>query len=140
LKREGRMKVVFDTNVLISATLWDKSVSQKLLFKLIQENIQIFSSVEILSEYQKVLERDFEYSPEQISYKLGVLVHFLKIIETNRTLEIIKEDPTDNRILECAIDSYSDYIITYDKHLLKIRTIGEIKIRTPEEMLGILSY
>ena len=53
-------KVVFDTNVLISATLWDNSVAQKFLFRCIQDNIQIFSSQEILEEYKEILARDFD--------------------------------------------------------------------------------
>ena len=52
------MHIVLDTNVLISAALWDGSVAQKLLSKLLQPNIKIFSSMEILSEYQKVLKYD----------------------------------------------------------------------------------
>lgn len=54
-------KVVFDTNVLISATLWDDSVAQKFLFKCIRENIQIFSSQEIIEEYKEILARDFKF-------------------------------------------------------------------------------
>ena len=44
VEKEMTEKIVFDTNVLISATLWENSVAQKLLFKCIRENIQIFSS------------------------------------------------------------------------------------------------
>ncbi len=43
------MKVVFDTNVLISATLWNNSVSQKLLFRLINQEIPIYCSLEIVN-------------------------------------------------------------------------------------------
>lgn len=53
------IKVVFDTNILISSTLWDGSVSQKLLFKLIEQDAVIFSSTGILEEYQRILKRDF---------------------------------------------------------------------------------
>jgi predicted nucleic acid-binding protein len=53
------MVVTFDTNALLSATLWDGSVAQKLLYDLIRQNVKIYSSMEILNEYQKVLKRDF---------------------------------------------------------------------------------
>jgi len=48
------MAVTFDTNVLLSATLWDGSVAQKLLFDLIRQEIKIYSTFEILSEYQEI--------------------------------------------------------------------------------------
>ncbi len=48
-------RIVFDTNVLISATLWENSAAQRFLFKCIKENIQIFSSQEIIEEYTKIL-------------------------------------------------------------------------------------
>ena len=60
------MRVVFDTNVLLSSTLWDGSVAQKLLFELINSDYVILSSLSIIAEYQKVLKRDFEYSDEDI--------------------------------------------------------------------------
>ncbi len=59
-------KVVFDTNVLISATLWNNSAAQKFLFRCIKENIQIFSSQEIIEEYKKILARDFDYKEQEV--------------------------------------------------------------------------
>ena len=48
------MVVTFDTNILLSATLWDGSVAQKLLFDLIKQNVEIYTTAEILSEYKKI--------------------------------------------------------------------------------------
>lgn len=42
------MAVTFDTNALLSATLWDGSVAQKLLFDLIRQNVKIYSSADII--------------------------------------------------------------------------------------------
>ncbi len=61
---------MFDTNVLLSSTLWDGSVAQKLVFKLIKHDVKIFASENILSEYKKVLKRDFEYSNDKL---LGIV-------------------------------------------------------------------
>ncbi|MEK6913289.1 MAG: hypothetical protein AABW47_01305 [Nanoarchaeota archaeon] len=51
------MKIVADTNFLISSTQWDYSVSHKLLLKLIRENDIIFSTKEILDEFVEVLKK-----------------------------------------------------------------------------------
>src|SRR3989344_31918 len=113
--------VTFDTNVLLSATLWDSSVAQKVLFDCIQRDIKIYSSPEILGEYQKVLKRDFEFTDEEIGEILGTVMKVINIIEPNEKVNIVKNDPDDNKIIECAIASKSQYLITYDKELLKIK-------------------
>ena len=129
------LKVVFDTNVLISATLWDNSVSQKLLFQLIEGEIPIYSSLEILEEYQKVLKRDFEYSNQEIIEIVEKVLQFVSLVISNERVNIVKEDPEDNKILECAIESKSNYIFTYDKHLLKLKEYNNIKIIKPNDFL-----
>ena len=132
------MRVVFDTNVLISATLWDGSVAQKLLFKLLQPSSRIFSSVEILSEYQKVLNRDFDYSGSEITYILEKILSFVTLIKPVAKVNVVKENPDGNKIIECALASSSEYVITYDKHLLNLKEFQGIKIATPEEFLRVI--
>ena len=75
------MRVVFDTNILISSSLWYNSVAYKLLIKLIKEDTQIFTTVEILDEYAKILKRDFRYSDEETNYIISKLLSFLKIVK-----------------------------------------------------------
>ena len=129
------MRLVFDTNVLLSSTLWHEGVARKMLSKTIENSHEIFSSPEIIAEYQNVLGRDFSYSNEEIQGLTLFLFSFLKIIETKEKLNVVKDDPDDNKIIECAAASSSDYIITYDKHLLKLKEFGKTKIITPEEAL-----
>ena len=129
------LKVVFDTNVLISATLWDNSVAQKLLFQLIEKEVPIYSSLEILEEYQKVLKRDFGYSNQEIIEIVENVLQFVSLVIPQDKIKVVKEDPEDNKILECAIESSSNYIFTYDKHLLKLKEYKNIKIIKPEEFL-----
>ena len=129
------MKVVLDTNVLISATLWDGSVAQKLLYSLIREDADIFSSIELLEEYNKVLKRDFQYNDIEINRVINVILSFVKIVEPLEHLDIIKSDPEDNKVLECAAASSSKFIFTYDKHLLSLKNFRDIRIIKPEEIL-----
>ena len=65
-------------------------------------------------------------------------MHFAKLTEPKQKVEIVKDDPDDNKVIECAIESSSDYIVTYDKHLLKLKKYEEIKIMKPEEILKII--
>ena len=60
-----------------------------------------------------------------------------EIVEPSARLDIVEEDPDDNKVLECAKEGKVKYIITNDKHLLKLRKFEGIKIVTPEEFLRI---
>ncbi len=131
------MKVTADTNFLISATQWDYSVAHKLLKKFILSDVIIFTTQDILDETTEVLERDFEYSKNEAKNIIEKILFFAKRIEPKQKVDIIKDDPDDNKIIECAIESSSDYIVTYDKHLLKLKEYKGIKIMKPEEILKV---
>ena len=127
------MKVTVDTNFLISATQWDYSVAHKLLKKLILSDAEIFTTQDILDETAEVLERDFEYNKNEVKNIIGKILLFAKQIKPKQKIDVIKDDPDDNKIIACAIESSSEYVITYDKHLLKLKEYKGIKIITPEE-------
>ena len=132
------MKVTVDTNFLISATQWDYSVAHKLLKKFILSDTKrftMFTTQDILDETLEVLERDFEYNKNEAKNIIEKIMLFASLIEPKQKIEIIKEDSDDNKVIECAIESSSDYIITYDKHLLKLKEYKGIKILKPEEIL-----
>lgn len=126
------MVVTFDTNTLLSATLWDGSVAQKLLYDLIRQNVKIYSSLEILNEYQKVLKRDFDFSDEDAAEIMEKVLAFVTLIKPKEKVKVVKDDPDDNIIIECALESNSKYIITYDPHLLKLKEYEKIQIIKPE--------
>jgi len=132
------MVVTFDTNVLLSATLWDGSVAQKLLFYLIRQEIKIYSTIEILSEYQKILKRDFNFSDVDVAEIREKVLSFLTLVSPKTKIKAVKDDPDDDKIIECAIASDSKYIITYDKHLLNLKEYSGIRIIRPEEARAIL--
>jgi len=132
------MAVTFDTNVLLSATLWDGSVAQKLLFDLIRQEIKIYSTTEILSEYQEILKRDFDFSDKEISEIMEKVLVFVTLVNPKTKVNVVKDDPDDDVIIECALESESEYIITYDKHLLNLKEYRGIQIIRPEEARAIL--
>ena len=91
-----------------------------------------------MDETAEVLERDFEYSKNEGRNVIEVIekiLLFVNLIEPKQKIDIIKDDPDDNKIIECAFESSSDYIVTYDKHLLKLKEYKGIKILKPEEIL-----
>ena len=134
------MRITLDTNFLISATQWDYSVANKLLVKLIERNDPFFVSKEIIDEFSGILMRDFDYSYLEIQEIIPFVMMFAKLVQPIEKIEVIKEDSDDNKILECAVVSNSEFIITYDlRHLLILKEFRGIKIIKPEELFGIIN-
>lgn len=138
------MKITIDTNILISATFWEGE-AYRIIQLIEQKKIQCFISKEILKEYNKVLHSDeiiekIEEKHLTIKSITIKVIEMCGLVEPRRKINIVKDDPDDNKIIECAVEANVDYIVTYDeKHLLKIREFEGIKIISPTEFLRILS-
>jgi hypothetical protein len=66
---------------------------------------------------------------------IELLMAYSKITEPTTPLNIIADDPADNKILECAIAAKADMIVSGDHHLLEIKEYEEIKIVTATKFL-----
>jgi len=134
------MRVVFDTNVLISALI--TTGKPKELFQMAAEKqIQLITSKEILKEFSEVADdpRIKKYVDEQdIIAFLKIIDIAAKIIKVKSQFREINEDPDDDVVLRIAFDSKADYIISGDKHLLSKGTFKGIKILTVSEILKLL--
>jgi|SRR3989344_542850 len=136
------MKIVIDTNVWLSGIFWEGEAS-KILEKAEKKDVQIIISEDILSEIIKVLNRESKFQKYildlrlSIEYLLRTILSISNLIETKIKLDVIKEDPKDNIILEAAIDGKVEYLISYDKHLLNMIEFRGIKIISPGEFLKI---
>ena len=134
-------RITLDTNVLISASFWH-GASEKIINKVENKELTLVLSEEILQEYNKVLEykeikekiKEKDLEMKQALLRIGIIA---EVIEVKSKIDLIKEDPEDNKIIECAVDGKADYIITKDNHLLKHKEYKGIKILTPEEFLDI---
>ena len=136
------MKITADTNILISAIFW-LGKSNEIIKKVENKEIELILSIEIINELTKVL--DYEEIKNKIRDKgleirrtVEKIISISTIVEPLAKIEIIKEDIEDNIILECAKEGNADYIISQDKHLLKLRQFENIKIITPEEFLRLI--
>ena len=133
------IKITLDTNVLISGTFWTGK-SFKIMKLIDEKKIICVLSKKILEEYYKILKSDeiiekIKKKDLLISKIAEKIITNSLIVEPKIKLNIIKEDPDDNKILECAKTGKVDYIITNDNHLLKIKGFEGIKIVKPEEFL-----
>jgi len=133
------LKVVLDTNVLISAILFGGRPRQ-ILEKAIRGEIRLCISEPILEELKGVLQRSkFDYSPEMIQVVLTEFTGIADFVNPLKTIDVVLEDPEDNRILECAVEAKANYIVTGDFHLLKLIRYRNIEVLNAVAFLEKLS-
>ena len=135
-----KLKVVIDTNTVISAPLSENGNPAKIFELLLLEEISNFTSDNIISEIEEVFYRDKiknKVSKEKIEFIMENFRKFSEITEPNVKLDIVKSDPDDNKFLECAETADADYIISGDKHLKELIKYKEIKIVSPKEFVEI---
>lgn len=133
------VRVVFDTNILISAILFGGKPRQ-ILEKAIRREIRLCISEPILEELKGVLRRPkFDYLPEAVQVILTEIINISDFVNPLKNLNFISEDAEDNRILECAIEGGANYIVTGDIHLLKLGRYQNIKILNAVAFLEELS-
>jgi len=127
------VKVILDTNVLISAFIFGGK-PRIILEQVIRGNLQLNISDPILDEIKRVLNRPkFNYPPSVIQLIIYELLRASDFVIPMRKVNVIEGDPDDNKILECAIESGADYIVTGDSHLLKLETYKKTKIVSPSK-------
>lgn len=128
-------RVVFDTNVFISAILFG-GVPREILELAREGKIQLVTSREILLELSKKLHEKFEWGQEEVEELIQGIGVFAEVVIPGVKIVKIKADPSDNRILECAKEAKADFIISGDKrHILPLKKFGDAKIVTPREFM-----
>ncbi len=132
------LRVVFDTNVYISALITPGGTAEKAYLSTINGNITLFTSIAILTETAVKLREKFLWEDDRITTFLQHVSHVAQVIKPTIKLKVLKDDP-DNRILECAKEAKADLVVTGDRHLLQLKEFDTVKIVTLREFLDILN-
>lgn len=133
----GKKKVVLDTNILISALGWNGKPRQ-IFQKCVEGDLELIISKEQLKELNKVMNYPkFKFSDEQKETFISIILEIAKVVEIKNSLKVIKDDPDDNMILETALASNVDYIISGDPHLLNLEEFKGIKILKASDFLDL---
>lgn len=136
------IRVVIDTNVLVSATFWT-GTSFHILQLVEQGQLILILSKAILEEYDEIVHSDEiiqkpSYQEERIA-AIKKVFELAMIVEPKQRIAAIKADPDDDKFLEAAVEGKATCIISQDKkHILPIKEFRGIKIVTPEEFLVLL--
>lgn len=132
------MRVVLDTNILISGILWEGNEAG-LIQLCMDEVFENFTSIAILNELERALNYEkFKLTEDEIEHSVYLVTLFSSIVQPDIKIDKIKKDTSDNMFLECAVASNSQYIISGDSHLLDLGEFEGIKIIRTKEMLNLL--
>ena len=132
------LKFVLDTNVLVSALISGRGNPALLLDKS-AEKYTLFISKDILIEFEDVISRDkFGFTDEEINTIIEAIISVSEAVNPEIKLNVIKSDPDDNKILECAVACRASHIVSGDRHLLDLKEYSGIKIITPKAALDLL--
>lgn len=132
------MRVVLDTNVLVSALLVSRSLPAQVLSQFREESWELIVSGTILEEYGRVLHRPrFHLSISLVEAVLNEIEkRSLKVIPSQRW-NAVPEDPSDNEFLDVAVEADADFVVSGDQHLLDLRIFRGIPILTPAQFLRL---
>ena len=105
------LRVVLDTNVLISAVGW-RGNPRKVLALCIEGKLDLIQTQETLKELERVLQRArFNFIPSEKKQELLRYLTDISIkVTPKENVKIIKEDPGDNKFLNCAVAGKANYI------------------------------
>ena len=129
------IKVVLDTNVFVSSFFGGNPRKVANLWK--TGEVTLCLSKPIIDEYVEVLQRLGLQNESELSELLGLFARGFHAIFAAKTpkLQVVEDDPDDNKFIECAVALKADFIISGDKALTAIQDYMGIKIINPKEFI-----
>ncbi|WP_420645052.1 putative toxin-antitoxin system toxin component, PIN family [Candidatus Leptofilum sp.] len=137
------MRVVLDANIFISALISSQGNPAKILEKWQKRELEVVVSSAIVDEIERVtgyerLQKKYRRIREEREGLIDDLRNFATMVEPQQKLSVVQADDSDNRYIECAIESGASYIVTGDPHLLDIGEYQGIPILTPAIFVALL--
>lgn len=134
-KSSNALRVVIDTNILISAIVYG-GIPRQVLTYVIDEHITGVTTRVLTAELIDVLSKKFHFTSRKLADAESLILDSFLILQPERTISLL-EDDDDNRVLEAAVAGSCDYIVTGDKDLLRLKQYRETAIVTSAEFLKV---
>lgn len=138
------MRVVLDTNVLVSGLFWE-GIPRQILDELRNGNFDALMSDQLFAELTDVVSRPkfsvhLEERKTTVEAILGIGFRDLfEFVPVELELKLVEADPDDNAVLACALISDATYIVSGDRHLLELPYEFPIPVITPERLYSLLA-
>jgi uncharacterized protein len=131
------LKIVMDSQVIISGIVFGGK-ARDILTGIHQGKIELYTVKEIMDEVIRILEFKFEYPKSKLLAIENELCQSAVFTEPDIKLDAVRDDPSDNCVIECAVFSNCDYIVSGDKDLLQLKEYHSIEILNPAEFLELV--
>ncbi|HTM13210.1 MAG TPA: putative toxin-antitoxin system toxin component, PIN family [Bryobacteraceae bacterium] len=137
------IRAVLDANVLVSGIVTE-GVPRSILKAWRAGHFHLVASPATLDEISRVLRypkiaRRHHWSEAEIRAFMESLAALVILTPGELRLEVIEEDPADDRYLECAVEGEAACLVTGDRHLLKLGAYQSIEILSPREFVELLA-
>ena len=137
------MRVVLDANVYVSSMVNTQGNPKRIISAWQQGAFDVLISHPILDEIGRVLRypriaKRHKQDETAIRRLLKLLENEAIVVEPTEVLDVIKDDESDNRYLECAATGMAQYIVSGDNHLLEIGEYKGIMILSPAAFIAFL--
>ncbi|MGH2971919.1 MAG: putative toxin-antitoxin system toxin component, PIN family [Gaiellaceae bacterium] len=129
------MKVVVDTNVLVSALIFPGGAPEAVYRLALDGRIDLATSRPLLAELGRVLTDTFGWDDAHAEAAVALLIGIAQIVDPDEGVTEIDTDPADNRVLEAALADQAEAIVSGDGHLLALRSWRGIPIEPPAAFL-----
>ena len=134
MSAEGKLRVVLDTNIYISALIFGGK-PEKIIFLASENKIDLIVSPGIINEVARVLSQKFKWGDESVLGAILSIREIARFVYPKQRVFVI-EYGADNLFLEVAVEGGADFLISGDKkHILPLKKFGDVKIITANEFL-----
>ncbi len=131
-----RMKVILDTNVLISAYVFPGGRPEAVYRLALEGRLEIGTSRTLLAEFGRVLGQKFGWNPDRVEAAVAQIARIAAVVEPSEVVQVVGADPADDRVLEAGRAFDADVIVSGDRHLLDLGAWNEIEIISPAEFIA----
>jgi putative PIN family toxin of toxin-antitoxin system len=127
------IKAVIDTSVMVSVAFAKEGLAKKLRDLIADEAFTLVTSKDILTELYRVLhyphiQKRFKPTQKDIDAFIAMIIEHADLTEGKYKVHKIKDDPSDDMFLACAMEAQADFIISRDPHLRNVKQFQGIKI------------
>jgi putative PIN family toxin of toxin-antitoxin system len=135
MRRKKPVKITVDTNIPVSMYVYPGGVLTGIMQEAEAGGCEIGISTDILDELCLVLRKKFTWEEAKIARLKAQLTRLYRVVEPRRKIKACIADPTDDKVLEAAVEFGADYILSGDRHLLDMKKYGSIEIIRPAELI-----
>ncbi len=125
------LRAVLDTNVYFSAFRHPGGVPFEIWQQALNRQFTLLVSPPILREIAQVLRLDLGWQESEIVPQLKLISRIGEIVVPKTSLQVVKADPDDDKILECAVEGRADLVVSGDRHLTRLKAFRGIGIVRP---------